>query len=247
MARILFFPVFLALLGLVIFLILRIMSMFGLSKSKDIVLHRPAPFPGDPGELAGEMLESLKSLSQVEYRSEILTDFRKITTYSKIGEAGYCKATAKSRVIEITREKSEVVIKSGNKDITSLPCAENPWIDFWCGTRSLEESLRLFYEGNFKVQAGNVGVYMDRKYSELLVLSHALPDQANQAFDACFSHMSPVYGKNLAQPGMIIRNFMFKILVNNLTAMPDYIEIKFNVFRDTEFVCDYLQNSRLLY
>jgi hypothetical protein len=40
---------------------------------------------------------------------------------------------------------------------------------------------------------------------------------------------------------------MVRIIVNNLTYMPDFLEIKFHIFRDGDFISDYMQNSRLLY
>jgi len=40
---------------------------------------------------------------------------------------------------------------------------------------------------------------------------------------------------------------MIRLLVNNLTYLPDHLEIKYNLFQESEFLGDYLQNSRLLY
>jgi len=74
-----------------------------------------------------------------------------------------------------------------------------------------------------------------------------MPNQSNKAFNHCFSSMDKVFGKNLYGPDIVLRNFMVRILVNNLTFMPDYIETKFHIFRGEDFVSDYLQNSRLLY
>ncbi|MFZ5645408.1 MAG: hypothetical protein ACOY46_17705 [Bacillota bacterium] len=247
MARILFLPVFLIIVALVIFLALRVKRMFGLSKSRDITLLRPVQFEGDIAEIIRETLESLKGMPSVKYQSDILVNFRKINSYCRTGpDSGYHKINEKSKIIEITREKGEVAFKAGKTE-SRIDSADNPWVYYWCGVNTLEESLRLYYDSGMKVQAGNTGIYLERKYTEIIVLSHALPQPANEAFNKCFSEMTSIYGKNLAEPGISIRNLMVRILVNNLTSMPDYIETKFHIFKDNEFISDYQQNSSFLY
>ncbi|MFZ5649054.1 MAG: hypothetical protein ACOY30_15700 [Bacillota bacterium] len=247
MARILFLPVLLVILALAAILILKIKSMFSLSKSKDIVLFRPVPYGADVRELLDSMLASLGNLSSVQFRSEILVNFRKIISLSRTGSGnGYCKITGKSTEIEITRESDAIIIKTAKTSQKSIS-RENRWIDYWSGTITLEESLDLFDESGMKFMAGNVGTYLERKYTEILVISHSMPQDASSAFETCYSPMEKVFGKNLSDPGTAIRNFMVRILVNNLTYMPDYIETKFHVFRGEEFISDYLQNTRLLY
>lgn len=246
MARILFLPIFLIILAAVVLLALRVKSMFALSNSKDIILSRPSPFGGDITDLTGATLKSLNSLDQVEYHHDIRVNYRKITAFSKAGpDSGHFKVTGKAAV-EFTRENGDILIKAGGPASSSLP-RENRWVDFWCCLAPLEESLRLFYEDGMKVSAGNTGSYMQRNYTEIIILSHAMSSLSNQAFGLYAPHMAKVFGKNLSMPGVNIRNFMMRVLVNNLTFLPDYIETKFNVFSDSEFVCDYLQNSRLLY
>jgi hypothetical protein len=248
MARILFLPVFLIILALVVFLVLRVKAMFSLSKGSDIVLSRSMPFEGDLQELLGEMLASVKALPRVEYQSDIVINFHKVSSYSRMEAAtGYCKISDRSKAVEVTRENGKITVKSG-KWSSTLEAGENPWLNYWCGVNTLEEALKLFYESEMKVQAGDTGLYTQRKYIELLVLSHALPDRANEAFDKCFPSLSPVYGKDTARPQARVRNLMVRILINSLTSMPDYIETKFNIFDgENQFVCDYVQNARLLY
>ncbi len=247
MARILFLPVILIVLALAVFLVIRVKTMFTLSKSKDIVLSRPSPYGGDVRDLIEIMLRSLNSLDSVQYQSEIHVNFKKFTAHSKTGsDSGYCKITGKSAAIEITRENGLLLVKPGKSVQRQIP-RENRWVDFWFGVSPLGESMELFSREGMKVVAGDVGGYMQRNYIEIMVLSHAVSSRSNQAFETCAPLLGKVYGKNLAEPGVSIRNFMLRILVNSLTSLPDYLEIKFNVFRDNDFVCDYLQNSRLLY
>ncbi len=247
MARMLFLPVLIIILVIIVFLALRVKSMFALSKSKDIVLFRPAPYGGDVGELAGTMLKSVNSLTTVEYQTEIRVNYRRIINFSRTAPgSGYSKFTWKGGVVEFLRENDVIGIKTGKAGDKSIPL-ENRWVDFWCGTSPLEENMKLFWEDGLKITAGNVGSYTQRNYTEIIVLTHAMSPRSNQAFKVFAPHMARMYGKNLAEPGVNIRNFMMKILVNNLTCLPDYIETKFNVFKDSEFICDYLQNSRLLY
>lgn len=247
MARMLFLPVLLIILALAALLVMRVKSMFSLSKSRDITLSMPSPFGGSVPELVENVLQSLKSLPSIQYQSEIIVNFQKIFAYSRTGPAdGYCKATGKHGIIEVFRKDDGILFKTVKSGEKSIP-GENPWMDFWCGISPLEESLGLFKESGMKIMAGNVGTFMERKYTEILVISHAMPHQSNTAFDQCFSTMDKVFGKNLSGPGITIRNFMVRLLVNNLTFMPDHIETKFNIFRGEDFVCDYLQNSRLLY
>lgn len=247
MARILFLPVFLIILAAMIYLAFRIRSMFALSKSKDIILSRPSPFGGDVHELIGMMTRSISNLSSIEFQSEIHVNYRKITSFSRIGpDTGYCKITGKAAVVEFSRENGSIRVQSGGSGKESVS-RENPWVDFWCGISQLEQNFGLFSQDSMKVAAGNTGAYMQRNYTEIIILSHSMPSRANHAFGLYVPHMAKVFGKNLSMPGVNIRNFMMRILVNNLTFLPDYIETKFNVFRDSEFVCDYLQNSRLLY
>lgn len=248
MARILFLPAFLIILAAMIFLALRVKSMFSMSKSRDIVLSRAVPFEGDLPELMGQILDSVKALPRIEYQSDIIINFHKITAYSRTEyNSGYSKIKDKSRVVEISRDNGKITVKSGKIDRV-LDAGENRWFYYWCGVSPLEESLKLFYESGMKIQAGDTGLHTDRKYIELLALSHALPDQANESFAKYFPAMSAVYGKDLAGPEARVRNLMVRILVNSLTSMPDYIETKFNIFNgENEFICDYMQNSRLLY
>lgn len=247
MARILFLPVFLIILAAAVFLALRVRSMFALSKSKDIVLSRPSPHGGDVHDLINMMLKSVSSMASIEYRSEIHVNYRRITLFSRTSpDSGCSKVTGKAAAVEFTRENGSILVKSGGSDKHSIP-RENRWVDFWCGTSRLEENFRLFSEDGLKISAGNTGAYLQRNYTEIIILSHAMPARSNQAFGLYAPHVAKVNGKNLSEPGVNIRNFMIRILVNNLTYLPDYIETKFNVFRDSEFICDYLQNSRLLY
>ncbi|MFZ5634332.1 MAG: hypothetical protein ACOY40_15945 [Bacillota bacterium] len=247
MARMLFLPLFLIVLAAVIFLVLRLKSMFALGKSRDITLSRPSPYGEDVHNLIGPMLSALDNLPSVEYQSEIHVDFRKVLSYSKTGlQSAYNRITAGTAVLEITRENQNITVKTGKSSPKSIS-RENRWVDFWCGTGTLAESLGLFREDGMKVMAGNVGSYMQRNYAEVIILAQAMSPRSNQAFAQCAGVMGRVYGKNLSEPDVKIRNFMMRILVNNITSMPDYIEIKFNIFRGSDFVCDYLQNSRLLY
>jgi len=247
MARMLFLPVLLIILALAALLVMRVKSMFSLSRSKDITLSMPSPFGGSVQELVVSVLQSLKSLPSIQYQSEIIVNFQKIFTYSRTGPAeAYCKATGKHGIIELSRKDDGILVKTVKSGEKTIP-GESPWTDFWCGISPLEESLGLFKESGMKIMAGNVGTFMERKYTEILVISHAMPHQSNTAFDQCFSTMDRVFGKNLSGPDITIRNFMVRILVNNLTFMPDHIETKFNIFRGEDFICDYLQNSRLQY
>ncbi|MFZ5651921.1 MAG: hypothetical protein ACOY4I_13880 [Bacillota bacterium] len=247
MARILFLPVLLVILALVAILVFKIRSMFSLSKSKDIVLFRPAPFGAEVRELLDNMLTSLGNLSNIQFRSEILVNFRKIISLTRTGSGnGHCKITWKSTEFEISREAEAIIVKTAKTSQISIP-RENRWIDFWSGTGTLEESIKLFGESGMKIMGGNVGIYQERKYTEILVISHSMPREASKAFETCYSPMEKVFGKNLSEPGIVIRNFMVRILVNDLTCMPDYIETKFHVFREDEFISDYMQNARLLY
>lgn len=248
MARILFLPVFLIILALVVFLALRLKAMFGLSKSRDIVLSRAVPYEGDLQALLRDMLESLKALPRTEYQSDIVINFRRLSAYSRTESAtGYGRVSDRSRTVEVNREGSKLTIKSGRSS-SILEGGDNPWHYYWCGVSTLEEALRLFYESGMQVQAGDTGLYTQRKYIELLVLYHALPEKANESFDQCFPALSQVYGKDAARPGAKVRNLMVRILINGLTSMPDYIETKFNIFdSENQFICDYMQNARLLY
>lgn len=248
MARILFLPAFLIILAAMIFLALRVKSMFSMSRSKDIVLSRAVPFDGDLPELMGQMLKSVKALPRIEYQSDIIVNFHKITAYSRTEyNSGYSRIKDRSRVVEISRDNEKITVKSG-KLARVLDAGENRWFYYWCGVSPLEEFLKLFYESGMKIQAGDTGLHTNRRYIELLALSHALPDQANESFAKCFPAMSAVYGKDLARADARVRNLMVRILVNSLTSMPDYIETKFNIFNgENEFICDFMQNSRLLY
>lgn len=247
MARVLFLPLFLIILAAVIFLVLRIRHLFSLGKSKDIVLSRPSPCGKDVHDLIGPMLSALNNLHSVEYQSEIHVDFRQVLSYSKTGpQYGYNKITAGKAVLEITRENQSATVKTGKSSPKSIS-RENRWVDFWSGTSTLEESLEIFAEDGMKIMAGNVGSYMQRYYTEVFIVSQSMSPRSNEAFVQCAGAMDRVYGKNLAEPGVKIRNFMMRILINNITSLPDYVETKFNIFRDSEFVSDYLQNARLLY
>lgn len=247
MARILFLPVFLIILALAILLVIRVKNMFTLSKSKDITLFRPSSYGGDARELIATMLNSLKSLDVVQYQSEIHVNYKKITAYSRTGPgSGLCRITGKSAVVEIARENGSLLVKTGRADQKQIS-RDNRWVDFWCGVGTLEENMDLVNLDGMKVAAGDTGAYMQRNYTEILILSHALTPRANQAFEMCAPFLGKIYGKNLSEPGVSIRNFMMRLLVNSLTSLPDYVEIKFNVFRGDDFLCDYLQNSRLLY
>lgn len=247
MARVLFLPMFLIIVALAIYLALRIKSMFTLSKSKDIVLSRLSPYGGDVSDLVNTMLRSLIGIAPVKYQSEIHINYKKITTFSKTGPgAGYCRITEGTSELEFTRENDSILVNSGKSDQEQIS-RENPWVDFWCGISPLEECLSLFREERIKIAAGNVGAFMQRNYLEIVALSPVMPARPNQAFELCAPSLGKAYGKNLTEPGIIIRNFMMRLLVNDLTSLPDYIEIKFNVFRNDQFVCDFMQNSRLLY
>lgn len=247
MAKILFLPVLLVILALAAILVYKIISMFSLSKSKDIVLLRPVPFGADVRELMDSMLTSLGNLSTIRFRSEILVNFRRIISFTKAGsENGQCKITWKSTEFEISRDAEAIIVKSAKTSMLSIP-RENRWIDFWSGTGTLEESIKLFGESGMKFMSGNVGIYQERKYTEILVISNSMPGEAGKSFETFYSPMEKVFGKKLSEPGIIIRNFMVRILVNNLTFMPDYIETKFQVFREDEFISDYMKNARLLY
>jgi hypothetical protein len=247
MARVLFLPVFLIILALAIFLVIRIKNMFTLSKSKDITLFRPSSYGGDTRELVAMMLNAMNSLDAIQYQSEIHVNYKRITAYSRTAPgSGLCRINGRSAVVEITRENGGLLVKSGRADQKQIS-RDNRWVDFWCGVGTLEESMDLFNRDGMKVAAGDTGAYMQRNYTEILILSHALPPRANQAFEACAPFLGKIYGKNLSDPGISIRNFMVRLLVNSLTSLPDYVEIKYNVFRGDDFLCDYLQNSRLLY
>lgn len=248
MARILFLPVILIILMIVIFLVLYLRSMIKFSKSKDIVLQRPDPYPLDTMNLINDMLKSVKTLSTVEYQSIIHVNYRRVTSFSRIGnaEAGYCKIKSKSNLIEINRENGNILIKMDKSENISI-ARDNQWLDLWCGISTLEENIRLFQEEGMKLMAGNTGTYMQRKYTEILVLSHLISSRPNQAFESCSVFNEKIYGKKLTGQNLNIKNMMVRILVNNLTFLPDYVETKFNVYSGDEFICDYLQNSRLLY
>lgn len=248
MARILFLPLLLVILMIVVFLVLHLRSMIKFSKSKDIVLQRPDPYPSDTMSLVNDMLKSLKTLSTVEYQSIIHVNYRRVTSFSRIGntETGYSKIRSKSDLFEINRDDGNILIKMGKSESISIP-RDNQWLDFWCGISPLEENIRLFQEEGMKLMAGNTGTYMQRKYTEILVLSHSISSRPNQAFESCSVFNDKIYGKKLSGRNLNIKNMMVRILVNNLTYLPDYVETKFNVFSGDEFICDYLQNSRLLY
>ncbi|HBV95914.1 MAG: hypothetical protein JL50_04660 [Peptococcaceae bacterium BICA1-7] len=248
MARVLFLPALLIVLAIMIFLALRVRSMFIMSRSRDIVLSRAVPYEGDLPGLMGQMLDSVKALPRIEYQSDMIVNFRKLTSYSRTeSNSGYSRIKDRSKVVEINRDNAKIAIKGGKADI-ALDAGENQWFYYWCGVSPLDEFLKLFYESGIKIKAGDTGLHTERKYIELLMLSHALPDSANESFEKCFPAMSAVYGKDLSRPDARVRNLMVRILVNSLTSMPDYIETKFNVFNgENEFVCDYMQNSRLLY
>ncbi|MCL5934885.1 MAG: hypothetical protein M1543_00015 [Firmicutes bacterium] len=247
MARILFLPMFLIIVALAIYLVLRIKSMFTLSKSKDVVLSRPSPYGGDISDLVDTMLRSLNGIAPVKYQSEIHVNYKKITAFSRTSPgAGYCSITEGSSELEFTRENGSILVSTGRSDQKQIS-RENPWVDFWCGISPLEECLNLFKEDGIKIAAGNVGSFIQRNYSEIVALSPVMSARPNQAFDLCAPFLGKAYGKNLSEPGITIRNFMMRLLVNNLTSLPDYIEIKFNVFRNDEFACDFMQYSRLLY
>lgn len=247
MARVLFLPLLLIILALAVFLMYRLKTMFSLSKSKDITLSRTYPYEGDVRELTGAMLAALNNMPSVHYQSEIHVNYRKITAFSKTGPgSGYSKITGGSATVEVTRENGSLLVKtgrSGHKQINR----NNRWVDFWCGVSTLEESMDLFLREGIKLMAGDMGTYMERNYVEILIVSHALSPGAGQAFGMCAPFLGKVYGKNLSGPGVEIRNFMMRLLVNSLTSLPDHVEIKYNIFRGNEFVCDYLQNSRLIY
>ncbi|MCL6611556.1 MAG: hypothetical protein K6T66_08460 [Peptococcaceae bacterium] len=247
MARILFLPLFLIILALAVYLLFRLKTMFSLSKSKDITLSRPSPYGGDVRELTGAMLAALNNMPSVQYQSEIHVNYRKITAFSKTGSgSGYSKITGRSATVEITRENGSLLVKTG-KSVQKQINRNNRWVDFWCGVSTLEESMDLFSREGMKAAAGDMGAFMQRNYVEILIVSHALSPGAGQAFGMCAPFLGKVYGKNLSEPGVGIRNFMMRLLVNSLTSLPDYVEIKYNIFRGNEFICDYLQNSRLLY
>lgn len=247
MARILFFPVLIIILAIAAFLIYRVKSLFELSRSEDVVLSRPSPVNTDITQLIKGMLDALKALPSVEYQSDILVDYHRISSHSKNGsETASCKFSSKSGTIEAVRDKESILLTHNGATRHSIS-RENPWMDFWCGVASLEESLELFYHSGMRIMAGNAGTYMGRRYTEILIISHSMPELSGTAFEQCFEAMKKVFGGNLAGPDTRIRNFMSKILVNGLTNMPDFVETKFNLFRGDKFICDYMQNSRILY
>lgn len=247
MARILFFPLLLIILAVVVFLVLRIRSMIALGKSKDVTLSRPTPYGDDVHGLIGSMFNALKDLPAIQFQSEIHVNFRKVMSYARIQpESVYNKISAKGAVLEITRESDLITVKSGKSSPRSIDHSSR-WLGFWCGVSKPEESLRIFTEDGLKVTAGDTGKYMDRLYTEIIVLSHALKPGANEAFRQFAGLSGRIYGKDLSDPEINIRNFMVRILVSNITSLPDYIETKYNIFRDDQFVCDYLGNTRLLY
>jgi len=247
MARVLFLPVFLIILALAVFLALRIRSMFVLSKSRDIVLSRPAPSGADLDDLAGLMVNSLNQLPAVQFQSEIHINYRKIIALSQTGPTGsHCKYSGKSVNLEIAPENGTAVARSDGAVLARVP-RDNPWVDFWTGLMPLEAGLDLFSREGMKIITGNVGVYQQRNYTEILIISPALPARANQGLAFCAPALDGVYGRKLDEPGINIRNFMIRLLVNNLTYLPDHLEIKYNLFQESEFLGDYLQNSRLLY
>lgn len=246
MARLLFFPVLLMILLLVVFLALRLKTMISLSKSRDIKLQQPLPAMSGKEELIDGMIGAVGSLASIGYQTEIHVNLRRISAYSRnTAGSGYSKFTGRSNVVEITRDGDGLKVKNGkNGDYTS---PGSRWVDFWCGTSMPEGDMRLFMEEGMKIQVGSTGTYMQRKYTELLIVSPALPDNANRAFEQAAGILSRLYGKNLNEPGIRVRNFMLRVLINNLTSLPDYIEVKANIFKGDEFISDYLQNSSLLY
>ena len=248
MARILFFPAMLIILALAVSLILYLIKMFRLSKSKDVTLSNPHSYEGDIRTLTDSVNESLNNLGSVQYQSIIYINYRKITSfYKNDGKGnGYCKIIGKSAFTEITRENQTLLFKTKKTDGGKIP-RDNPWLDFWCNVSTLEESIHLFSQDNVKVITRDMGSYQQRKYFEIIAVSPIFSSQANKAFESCTPFLSLVYGKNLLDPGINIRNFMMRVLVNNLTYLPDFIEVKFNIFRGDDFICDYLQNSRLRY
>lgn len=247
MARILFFPLFLIILSLAVFLVLRIRSMFTLSKSRDIVLSGSSPYRGDILDLADAMVKSLEDLDRIEYKSEIHVNYKKVEAFSRTCPGpGYSKITGGQAIVEFSRGNGSITARA-NRDDQKQISRENPWVDFWCGTSSMEESLGLFRGSGLKVMAGSTGAYLQRNYTEIIILSPSLPAPANEAFEVCTPFLSRVYGKNLSDPGARIRNFMIRIMVNSLTSLPDFVEVKYNVFREDQFVYDFLQNSRLMY
>ncbi len=247
MARLLILPLTLIILFLAAFLIIRLINMIKLSKSKDIKLSKQLPYRGDVNELTGELLNALGSLTTLQFQSEIKINYKKISMIkTQKPEPIRSMIRSKSLEIKLTRFQDKAVAKYNNKT-KEIP-RENPWIDFWLGLSTFEELLDIFSKPGLKLIAGNSGFYQQRNYIELKAVSHLLPTDANRAYETCSPILGKAFGKNIIKPGITVRNFMLNILINGLTNLPDFIEIKYNLFdKDNNFICEYLENTMLTY
>ncbi len=248
MARLLLLPMALIILSLVFFLVIRLMTMLKLSQSKDIELTRSQSYGGDITELITNMLKSLNNLPSVQFESIVKINYKKIIFIKKF-KPGPIQSLLKTGTLEIQpilNQNNISISFNKNKKVVDIP-VENRWTLFWLGLSGVPDNLELFERTGLKVVTGKNGIYQQRNYIEIMVSSHLLPAVANRAFEICAPILSKAFGKNIVKPQITVRNFIMRILVNSLTGLPDYIEIKYNLFDGEKFVCDYLENSTLTY
>ncbi|NTW06105.1 MAG: hypothetical protein HGA27_08325, partial [Peptococcaceae bacterium] len=79
MARLLLMPLALLILSLVIFLVIRLITMLSLSNSKNIELFDRKESSGTLDQLTAELLNSLSDLKSIQFESVAKINYKKIT------------------------------------------------------------------------------------------------------------------------------------------------------------------------
>jgi hypothetical protein len=247
MARLLLMPLALLILSLVIFLIIRLITMLSLSNSKNIELFDRKESSGTLDQLKAELLNSLSDLRNIQFESIAKINYKKITALKILKpEPVQCQFAFKSHKISIKGDAGKLLIDYDNKSKEEIS-RDNSWLDFWLGLANIEETLKMLTDSGLTVAIGSSGLYQQRNYTEIIVTSHLLPDIANQAYKKCAPILSKAYGKNILAPDITVRNFFMRILVNGLTNLPDFLEVRYALFHQDKFICDYFENMTLRY